>query len=88
MLTTGLPDNNFVSLTVYNKTEDGWIIYNDTHYFINNDILDMESARAYCKKNFADLAVITGDSERKFLWKLVRNSEFSFLSTCWLFSKI
>ncbi|XP_073344522.1 macrophage mannose receptor 1 [Pagrus major] len=61
---------------VYNKTEDGWIIYNNTHYFINNDNLDMESARAYCKKNFADLAVITANDERKFLWRQIqRGSE-------------
>uniref|UniRef100_A0A672FW95 Mannose receptor C-type 1 n=1 Tax=Salarias fasciatus TaxID=181472 RepID=A0A672FW95_SALFA len=54
---------------VYNKTNDGWLIYNDTQYFINNDKLAMEDARAYCRTNFGDLAVITGESERKFLWK-------------------
>lgn len=58
-----------------NKTEDGWIICNDTQYFINTDEMDMESARAACKKKFGDLAVITGESERRFLWKLVRNAE-------------
>lgn len=57
--------------TVLNKTDDGWLIYNDTHYFINTDELDMETARAYCKKNSGELAVITGESERKFLWKAV-----------------
>lgn len=61
---------------VYNTTEDGWIIYNRTQYFINNDKLDMESARAFCKKNFGDLVIITGESERKFLWKKARNSNF------------
>uniref|UniRef100_A0A8D3BXW4 Mannose receptor C-type 1 n=1 Tax=Scophthalmus maximus TaxID=52904 RepID=A0A8D3BXW4_SCOMX len=55
--------------TVYNTTEDGWLIYNDTQYFINTDTLSMEAARAYCKKNFGELVVITGESERKFLWK-------------------
>lgn len=60
---------------MHNKTEDGWFIYNDTQYFINTEVMDMESARAFCKKNFADLAVITGDSERRFLWKLVRAAE-------------
>uniref|UniRef100_A0AAQ6AA14 Macrophage mannose receptor 1 n=1 Tax=Amphiprion ocellaris TaxID=80972 RepID=A0AAQ6AA14_AMPOC len=54
---------------VYNKTEDGWLIYNDTQYFINMDNLPMEAARAYCKKNFGELAVITGESERRFIWK-------------------
>ncbi|XP_029954996.1 macrophage mannose receptor 1-like [Salarias fasciatus] len=56
---------------VYNKTDDGWLIYNDTQYFINNDKLAMEHARAYCRTNFGDLAVITGESERKFLWKQI-----------------
>lgn len=59
---------------VYNTTEDGWIIYNQTQYFINNEKLDMESARDFCKKNFGDLVIITGESERKFLWKKARNS--------------
>lgn len=35
----------------------------------------MEAARAFCKKNFGDLVVITGESERKFLWKQARNSK-------------
>uniref|UniRef100_UPI0037E8EC41 macrophage mannose receptor 1 n=1 Tax=Semicossyphus pulcher TaxID=241346 RepID=UPI0037E8EC41 len=57
--------------TVWNKTDDGWVIYNDTQYFINAEELDMEGARAFCKKNFGELAVITGESERKFLWKQI-----------------
>uniref|UniRef100_A0A4W6CH01 Macrophage mannose receptor 1 n=1 Tax=Lates calcarifer TaxID=8187 RepID=A0A4W6CH01_LATCA len=60
-----------VVATVYNTTEDGWLIYNDTQYYINNDNLPMEAARAYCKKNFGELAVITAESERKFLWKQI-----------------
>ncbi|XP_024910181.1 macrophage mannose receptor 1-like [Cynoglossus semilaevis] len=60
---------------VFNTTEDGWIIYNDTQYFINTDLLPMEAARAYCKKNFGELAVITGDSERKFLWKQIKKED-------------
>ncbi|XP_070709201.1 macrophage mannose receptor 1 [Pempheris klunzingeri] len=59
--------------TVYNTTEDGWLIYNDTQYFINNDDLNMESARSFCRKNFGELAVITGESERKFIWKQIMN---------------
>uniref|UniRef100_A0A665X210 Macrophage mannose receptor 1 n=1 Tax=Echeneis naucrates TaxID=173247 RepID=A0A665X210_ECHNA len=62
-------------------TEDGWIIYNDTQYFINNDNLPMEAARAYCKANFAELAVITGESERKFIWKQARHSEYFNVSS-------
>ena len=63
---------------MYNTTEDGWLIYNDTHYLINNDKLDMESARAVCRKGFGDLVVITGESERKFLWRQARNSQYNF----------
>ncbi|XP_034428557.1 macrophage mannose receptor 1 isoform X2 [Hippoglossus hippoglossus] len=62
--------------TVYNTTEDGWLIYNDTQYFFNTDPLSMEAARVFCKKNFGELAVITGESERKFLWKqILKGSE-------------
>ncbi|CAJ1082520.1 macrophage mannose receptor 1 [Xyrichtys novacula] len=61
----------------WNTTEDGWLIYNDTQYFINNDELDMESARAFCKKKFGELAIITGESERKFLWKKIIRGDFS-----------
>lgn len=41
----------------------------------------MEGARAYCKKNFGELAIITGESERKFLWKQARNSLLNFPKT-------
>uniref|UniRef100_A0A673BHE3 Macrophage mannose receptor 1 n=1 Tax=Sphaeramia orbicularis TaxID=375764 RepID=A0A673BHE3_9TELE len=64
---------------VYNKTEDGWFIYNESQYYINNEKQPMESARDFCKKNFGDLAVITADSERRFLWKLiVKGSESQY----------
>lgn len=58
-------------LAAYNTTDDGWLIYNDTQYFINPKKLSMEAARAFCKKNFGELVVITGESERTFLWKQV-----------------
>ncbi|XP_070783907.1 macrophage mannose receptor 1 [Enoplosus armatus] len=60
-----------VAVPVYNTTDDGWLIYNDTQYFINTDNLDMEAARASCRKGFGELAVITGESERKFIWKQI-----------------
>ncbi|KAM3593597.1 uncharacterized protein V6R79_016732 [Siganus canaliculatus] len=62
---------------VYNKTDDGWFILNDTQYFINEDELDMESARAFCKKNFADLAVITGNTERRFIWRQIAKRKYN-----------
>uniref|UniRef100_A0A4W5L1V1 Macrophage mannose receptor 1 n=1 Tax=Hucho hucho TaxID=62062 RepID=A0A4W5L1V1_9TELE len=61
---------------VYNTTKDGWIEYNDTQYFFNTENLPMDEARAFCKKNFGDLVVITAESERKFIWKQIsRGSE-------------
>ncbi|XP_034562096.1 macrophage mannose receptor 1 [Notolabrus celidotus] len=63
--------------TVWNTTADGWLIYNDTQYFINEEEQDMENSRAFCKKNFADLAVITGESERKFLWKKIIKGSYN-----------
>ncbi|XP_073715682.1 macrophage mannose receptor 1 isoform X3 [Misgurnus anguillicaudatus] len=60
----------------YNKTSDGWIQYNGSQYFINLDLHPMEDARAFCKKNHADLVVITGQAERRFLFKQIsRGSE-------------
>ncbi|KAL4635258.1 macrophage mannose receptor 1-like [Arapaima gigas] len=58
-------------LKLYNKTEDGWIVYNGSQYYINKINLPMEEARAYCKKNFGDLVIINEDRERRFLWKQV-----------------
>ncbi|KAM4543684.1 macrophage mannose receptor 1 [Fundulus diaphanus] len=62
-----------------NTTEDGWLIYNDSYYYINKDKLPMEAARDYCKKKLGELAVITAESERKFLWKqIARDSETQY----------
>lgn len=59
------------TIVEYNITDDGWIQFNGSQYYINNDRLDMEDARTFCKKNHSDLVVITGQSERKFLYKQV-----------------
>ncbi|ROL48296.1 Macrophage mannose receptor 1 [Anabarilius grahami] len=65
-----------IPIVQFNMTSDGWIQYNGSQYFINEDLLSMEDARSYCKKNHADLVVITGQTERKFLWKQIsRRSE-------------
>nr|XP_055053563.1 macrophage mannose receptor 1-like [Misgurnus anguillicaudatus] len=55
----------------YNKTSDGWIQYNGSQYFINLDFYSMGEARAFCKKNHADLVVVTGNTERRFIWKQI-----------------
>ncbi|XP_015232976.1 PREDICTED: macrophage mannose receptor 1 [Cyprinodon variegatus] len=65
-----------VVVEVFNTTEDGWLIYNDSQYYINKERLPMEAARDYCRKNYGELVVITAESERKFIWKqIARNSE-------------
>ncbi|XP_043921440.1 macrophage mannose receptor 1-like [Protopterus annectens] len=66
-----------VSLPEYNKTEDGWVIYNGSDYYFGKKNVPMEDARAFCKKNFGDLVVIDGESERRFLWRQVGVGEIS-----------
>ncbi|CAM4532936.1 unnamed protein product [Leuciscus chuanchicus] len=74
--TTPKPAPTSASQVEYNVTSDGWIQYNESHYFINEDLLPMEEARSFCKRNHADLVVITGQTERKFLWKqILKKSE-------------
>uniref|UniRef100_A0A7M4EVX1 Macrophage mannose receptor 1-like n=1 Tax=Crocodylus porosus TaxID=8502 RepID=A0A7M4EVX1_CROPO len=53
----------------YKTIEDSWIIHEDKQYFISNDYSSMEKSQEFCKKNFAELAVIESESEREFLWK-------------------
>ncbi|NXQ96204.1 MRC1 protein, partial [Sagittarius serpentarius] len=57
--------------TVYEVTEDGWIIKGDKQYFFSIDKTSMEKARTICKNNHGDLATIGNNSERKFLWKCI-----------------
>ncbi|XP_045141549.1 macrophage mannose receptor 1 [Echinops telfairi] len=57
-------------------TADGWIIYNEQEqYYISKEKENMDNARAFCKKNFGDLASIKGESEKKFLWKYVNRND-------------
>ncbi|CAL8293581.1 unnamed protein product [Lota lota] len=62
------------AVIVYNTTEDGWVIYNDTQYFLNPDKLAMEEAREACRQKNGELAVLTGEDERKFVWRQAGNS--------------
>ncbi|XP_043920561.1 macrophage mannose receptor 1 isoform X2 [Protopterus annectens] len=65
------------SVTEYNTTEDGWVICNGSDYYFSKDNVPMEQARAFCKKNFGDLAVIDGESERRFVWRQIAKSEIN-----------
>lgn len=60
-------------LPEFEKTSDGWIIFKDKQYYVSTDKAPMENAREFCKKNFGDLAVIDGNTERKFLLSYVRH---------------
>ncbi|NXS54327.1 MRC1 protein, partial [Brachypteracias leptosomus] len=55
----------------YKTTEDGWIIHEDKQYYFSTESVPMEKGREFCKRNFGDLAVIEGESERKFLWRYI-----------------
>ncbi|XP_078519695.1 macrophage mannose receptor 1-like [Lissotriton helveticus] len=49
--------------------DDGWIQFKDSQYYFSAEDMPMEKAREFCKKNFGDLVVINGETERKFLWR-------------------
>ncbi|XP_054847998.1 macrophage mannose receptor 1-like [Eublepharis macularius] len=53
----------------YKLIEDGWVKYEDNEYYFHNATLPMEGARRFCKRQGGDLAVITSEKERIFLWK-------------------
>uniref|UniRef100_A0A8B9H709 Mannose receptor, C type 1b n=1 Tax=Astyanax mexicanus TaxID=7994 RepID=A0A8B9H709_ASTMX len=49
----------------YNRTEDGWIIYKDNHYYISSFAYEsMEGGRKFCKSKHGDLVVINDEEER------------------------
>lgn len=61
-------------LAEFQLTPDGWVINEPKQYYFNTDKVPKDKARAFCKKNFGDLAVIENNSERLFLFKYVRHS--------------
>ncbi|XP_073715679.1 macrophage mannose receptor 1-like isoform X2 [Misgurnus anguillicaudatus] len=67
------PKSPLASFIKAYKTSDGWIHYNGRQYFINFKWHPMEDARAFCKKNHADLVVITGEAERKMLFEWIKD---------------
>ncbi|XP_026888044.2 macrophage mannose receptor 1-like isoform X2 [Electrophorus electricus] len=72
--TTPKPPPTNVPQAEFNITADGWIEFSGYQYFINKNALSMEDARDFCKKNHSDLIVITGQTERKFIWKQISRS--------------
>uniref|UniRef100_A0A8C2ATD5 Mannose receptor, C type 1b n=1 Tax=Cyprinus carpio TaxID=7962 RepID=A0A8C2ATD5_CYPCA len=58
---------------IYNETEDGWIQFQGSEYYVSRyTSLSMHDARTFCKKSHGDLAVISDEDERVFLWHQVR----------------
>ncbi|XP_066441113.1 macrophage mannose receptor 1-like [Eleutherodactylus coqui] len=55
----------------YNFTHDGWLIYNDSQYYISEDQMPMEKAQEFCRRNSSHLVTINSESEWKFLWKYI-----------------
>ncbi|XP_053119453.1 macrophage mannose receptor 1 isoform X2 [Hemicordylus capensis] len=62
-------------LPVFQKTSDGWLINGDKQYYVSTDLVPMEKGREFCKKNSAELAVIEGNNERRFLTKYISKTE-------------
>uniref|UniRef100_A0AAY4AAK8 Macrophage mannose receptor 1 n=1 Tax=Denticeps clupeoides TaxID=299321 RepID=A0AAY4AAK8_9TELE len=72
---TPKPAPTALSAVDFNLTKDGWLEWNNSQYYISSDKLAMADARAYCKNNFGDLVVITGQTERKFLWRQISRGQ-------------
>ncbi|RXN21640.1 macrophage mannose receptor 1-like protein [Labeo rohita] len=59
----------------YNETEDGWIQFKGSQYYVSHySALAVQDARAFCKKSHGDLVVISDQDERVFLWHQAKNS--------------
>ncbi|POI30844.1 hypothetical protein CIB84_005405, partial [Bambusicola thoracicus] len=61
----------------YKTTADGWVIYKDKLYYISKEQVSMEEAQEFCRMNSADLAVISSNSERRFIQRaLIKNDSY------------
>lgn len=63
----------------YNVTNDGWVEKDGSQYFINEKALSMEEAQNFCRSNNGDLAVITTNKERMFLWRQLKLREWKLV---------
>ncbi|XP_054027247.1 macrophage mannose receptor 1 [Dryobates pubescens] len=59
---------------VYETTADGWVIYEDKLYYISRESVPMDKAQEFCRSNSADLAVVSSNSERRFLQRALKES--------------
>ncbi|KAF7246012.1 Macrophage mannose receptor 1 [Varanus komodoensis] len=65
------PEPTNPPLPKFQLTIDGWLVNGDKQYYFNTNKMPMDKAREFCKKNFGDLTVIEGNTERRFLTKYV-----------------
>ncbi|XP_068427308.1 macrophage mannose receptor 1-like [Clinocottus analis] len=62
----------------YNRTSDGWLVWNGAQYYIGRQSRAMEEARRDCQKKHSDLVVINSEAESVFLWKQVSRNHGSY----------
>ncbi|XP_075127802.1 macrophage mannose receptor 1-like [Leptodactylus fuscus] len=62
----------------YEFTSDGWLIYNDSQYYVSEDEMPMEKAQEFCKHKSSHLVTINSDSERRFLWRYVSKRKWKY----------
>ncbi|KAI5104059.1 macrophage mannose receptor 1 precursor [Silurus meridionalis] len=66
-----------ITTKTYNKTDDGWIIFNGNQYYISEHrYVSMQEARWFCKQRHGDLVVINDEEERIFLWHQGKYSNY------------
>lgn len=67
------------SFSDYNKTSDGWLEWNGTQYYINNERNAMTDARKFCQQRHGDLVSFTSEAESIFLWQQVSSDMYTTL---------
>ncbi|XP_068091673.1 macrophage mannose receptor 1-like isoform X1 [Hyperolius riggenbachi] len=53
----------------FELSSDGWLVRNDSQYYVSKEEMPMDKAREFCKTNSADLVTIEDEEERQILWK-------------------
>ncbi|XP_052404337.1 macrophage mannose receptor 1b isoform X2 [Carassius gibelio] len=75
-----IPKEVNITDPVYNKTEDGWIQFKGSQYYVSKySSKTTNDARKFCKKSHGDLVVIKDEDERVFLWHQTKLSHNDFI---------
>uniref|UniRef100_A0AAQ6IHY3 Mannose receptor, C type 1b n=1 Tax=Anabas testudineus TaxID=64144 RepID=A0AAQ6IHY3_ANATE len=72
------PNNSYVN------TSDGWLEWNGTQYYINNERNAMTDARKFCQQRHGDLVSFTSEAESIFLWQQVSSDMYTTLLMLWM----